>query len=151
MPAMNKILMFGKNIDSNNKQLTDYISQYDLTDNISLLGITHNLHEFYSVFDILVSSSVTEGFPNVLAEAMACEIPCVSTDVGDAALIIGNTGKLVPASDPDTMANKVIELIESGSEKRRELGVIARNRIQQNYSIKAMVNSYKSLYESMLS
>jgi len=149
-PAI-KILMFGKNIDSNNKQLTDYISQYDLTDNISLLGITHNLHEYYSVFDILVSSSVTEGFPNVLAEAMACERPCVSTDVGDAALIIGNTGKIVSVSDPDTMANKVIELIMFGPEKRRELGVMARNRIQKNYSIKTMANSYKTLYDSISS
>ena len=146
-----KILMFGNNIDSNNKQLSGYIKQYGLTENILLLGIKHNLKEYYSVFDILVSSSITEGFPNVLAEAMASEIPCVSTDVGDASLIIGNTGKVVPISNPDTLANKVIELINSEPEKRRELGVMARNRIQENYSIKTMVNSYKTLYESISS
>ena len=60
--------------------------------------------KIYNSFDLLVSSSCGEGFSNAIAEAMACAVPCVGTAVGDSALIVGKTGLVVPAQNPQALA-----------------------------------------------
>jgi glycosyltransferase involved in cell wall biosynthesis len=102
--------------------------------------------------DIATTASLSgEAFPIVIGEAMACEIPCVVTDVGDSALIVGNTGKVVSPSDPVGLAQAWRELIEAGPDVRRRLGTAARRRVEQNFALPAIVNRYQAVYESLVS
>ena len=93
----------------------------------------------------LVSSSLTESFSNVIGEAMACGVPCVVTDVGDSARIVGDVGVVVPAQSPSPLASAVINLLMMSSEKRREWGSKARRRIVSEYSLERMVAATEAL------
>jgi glycosyltransferase involved in cell wall biosynthesis len=102
-------------------------------------------------FDIVSSSSIGEGFPNTIGEAMACEVPCVVTNVGDSAAIVGDTGRVVPPGNPGALAKAWEELIDLGAAGREELGRRARARIVENFSLAAVVHRYESLYLDILS
>jgi glycosyltransferase involved in cell wall biosynthesis len=69
---------------------------------------------FFGALDIATSSSLSEAFPMAVGEAMACGTPCVVTDVGDSALIVGDTGKVVPADDPKSLAAAWEQLLGTG-------------------------------------
>jgi glycosyltransferase involved in cell wall biosynthesis len=102
--------------------------------------------------DIATTASLSgEAFPVVIGEAMACEIPCVVTDVGDSALIVGDTGKVVAPSDPAGLAQAWEELMEAGPEVRRRLGAAARRRVAQNFALPAIVKRYQAIYEALVS
>jgi glycosyltransferase involved in cell wall biosynthesis len=80
---------------------------------------------------------------------MACDVPCAVTDVGDSAYLIGNTGFVAPPRDPDALANAISRLIEMGCAGRRQLGASARNRIETEFSLPAIVRRYEDLYLSL--
>jgi len=92
-----------------------------------------------SSLDILCSSSTSEGFANVIGEAMACEVPCVATDVGDSAFILGGTGVVVPPRNPRLLADGLLKLASLSKEERRKLGGRARARIQRKFSLEQMI------------
>jgi glycosyltransferase involved in cell wall biosynthesis len=97
-----------------------------------------------NAIDIACSSSrFGEGFSNAVGEAMACEVPCVVTDVGDSRSIVGDTGIVVPRERPDELAAALLELISD----RRERGRRARKRIVANYSVRQMVERTEALLE----
>ncbi len=97
--------------------------------------------------DILaMPSSWGEGFPNILGEAMACGIPCVATDVGDAARLIGQTGLVVPVGDAPAMAQALDRLVRLGPSGRELMGSAARKRIRDNYSLQRIATDYADLY-----
>jgi len=96
------------------------------------LGTRMDMPAVYSAFDVAVSSSAFgEGFSNTLGEAMACQVPCVTTDVGDAATIVADTGRVVPRRDPRRLAEGIAEI---AADDRVRLGQQARLRIEQFYS-----------------
>ena len=106
---------------------------------------------FYSALDCLImSSAYGEGFPNVLVEAMACEVPCVATDVGDSGLIVGSTGRVVPVGSPDELAGAVLDIINMVPEARWELGVAACGRIVEHFSFERMVDQYEAVYAGLV-
>jgi glycosyltransferase involved in cell wall biosynthesis len=92
---------------------------------------------------------VTEAFPNVLGEAMACGVPCVTTDVGDAARIVAGLGRVVPARDPARLAAALGEVLGLTDEERRDLGGRGRERIAAEYSLAAVLGRYADLYENL--
>jgi len=95
-----------------------------------------------NALDLSCSSSVTEGFSNAVAEAMACGLPCVVTDVGDSALLVGDTGWVVPHSDPEALAAALVEAVgEVGSDR----GERARRRIVENFSVTNLVDTTADL------
>jgi glycosyltransferase involved in cell wall biosynthesis len=102
-----------------------------------------------AAFDIACVSSSSEGFPNVIGEAMSCEIPCVVTDVGDSALIVGQTGRVVPPRDSKALAAGLRELIDLGREGRRQIGRTARQRVKELYDLPDIVRRYENLYEEL--
>ena len=96
-----------------------------------------------------LSSSFGEGFPNVVAEAMACGAPVVSTDVGDAAEIIDAAGIIVPVRASDAMASAWRRLYDEGATARSKMGLAARRRIIDRYALPSIVARYEKLYEAM--
>ena len=111
------------------------------------LGERGDLERLYPAFDLVtLSSAFGEGLPLVLAEAMACGVPCVATDTGDCAAIIGDTGLIVPPRDPAALAAAWRQMIALGPAGRQALGVRAQARIARHYDIAAIVARYEALY-----
>ena len=95
-------------------------------------------------------SSVCEAFPNVLAEAMACGVPCVATDVGDSSLIVGSTGWLVPVKDPRALAESIALALREPQPQHEHRRQLARARIVSLFSINTMINKYMQLYSDLV-
>lgn len=95
----------------------------------------------------VLSSAFGEGLPNVVAEKMLTELPCVVTDVGDAARLVGDSGIVVPPREPARMADALRRLIDVGDNERTALGQRARQRVASQYSIDAMMAAYARLWQ----
>jgi glycosyltransferase involved in cell wall biosynthesis len=106
-----------------------------ISDKVIWAGALSDMPAVYSALDLLVSSSFSEGFPNVIGEAMACGVPCVVTDTGDSALIVGETGCVVEPRNPSALAGAIISLMEKDPQER---GRRARARILENFSVERM-------------
>lgn len=145
-----KLLIIGRNINHNNNELMSLITEYKLNQIVILLDQQPDIHLYYNAFDLYLLSSRTEAFPNVVAEAMLCCKPCIVTDVGDAALIVGDTGIIVPIGSHEVMAEAVMEFLDLDKTKFLQLGFKARKRIEENFSLKNMVFSYEKLYLKIL-
>ena len=113
-----------------------------------LLGERRDIPDLMAATDIAVCSSHTEGFPNTIGEAMASGVVCVSTDVGDAAAIIGNSGALVPKADPPALAQKLVEFLDIAPEARAVMGSTARQRIEEKFSLSAVAARYADLFRN---
>jgi len=109
---------------------------------IRFLGERVDVPKIMSALDIVVSSSAWgEGFPNVIGEAMASEVPCVVTDVGDSAYIVGKYGWVCSVEDDQCIASSLLQLIED-KEERKTSGKQARKRIKENYSMDKIKKEY---------
>ncbi|MCU0939908.1 MAG: glycosyltransferase, partial [Burkholderiaceae bacterium] len=78
----------------------------------------------------------------------ACAVPCVSTDVGDAAAVVGEAGRIVPPADSERLATAIVEVLKLGPDGRRALGEAGRERVKRHYSIAAVAEQYRALYAS---
>jgi len=147
-------VLVGPNVDQQNPALSSQICKLGIADQLHLLGERQDIPDVMTSFDIFTTSSAYgESFPNVLGEAMSCQIPCVATDIGDSRTIIGDTGVVVPPKDPQALADAWQKLIILGQEKRQDLGKQARQRIQDNFNLdgeNSFVRQYESLYEISL-
>jgi glycosyltransferase involved in cell wall biosynthesis len=139
-------LLFGMGITWDNTQLGAWMSAAGLRERCHLLGLRHDISRLFSGMDIATTASRSEAFPIVIGEAMACGTPCVVTDVGDSALIVENTGSVVPPEDPHTLAEAWRGLIHAGPAVRRRLGIAARERVQRNFSLPVIVERYQKIY-----
>ena len=144
-------VLVGTDVDKENATLTNLITELDISDRVYLLGERRDIPQITPALDILTSSSAFgEAFPLVIGEAMACGVPCVATDLGDSAWIIGNTGKIVPIKNPQALATAWQKLISLGTEGRKSLGEAARRRIIDYFSLDSVVAQYESLYEQAI-
>jgi glycosyltransferase involved in cell wall biosynthesis len=115
------------------------------------LGERSDVPRLLCGLDILtLSSAFGEGFPNVLGEGMATEVPCVATDVGEARTIVGDTGHIVAPRDPDALCRAWRELDALGPQGRAELGRRARRCIEERYSIGSVVRQHEALYRDLV-
>jgi glycosyltransferase involved in cell wall biosynthesis len=120
--------------------LEQHASALGLTTKLTWAGARNDMSAVYSALDIASSSSAYgEGFSNTIAEAMACGVPCVVTDVGDSALIVGDTGNVVPAGEHRVLAAAIRRLINLPPEQRREMGEACRARVVSEYGIERLL------------
>jgi glycosyltransferase involved in cell wall biosynthesis len=120
--------------------------------NVIRLGRRHDVARLFAAADFVVSSSrFGEGFSNVLGEGMACGLPAIATDVGDAKLIVGDTGLVVPPEDPVALAAGIRTLAGESAAARAERGARARARIVENFDLAGAVERHVQLYASLAS
>lgn len=116
-------------------------NELGITDILIWLQGRNDMPAVYNALDGLCMSSIFgEGFPNAVGEAMACGLPCIVTDVGDAALLIGTTGLVVPPGDVGKLTEALIALESMPSAERKNLGTLARQRISGEFSVEQMVS-----------
>jgi glycosyltransferase involved in cell wall biosynthesis len=127
--------------------LAELAERTGVTGSVLLLGPCTDLPAVMNALDLHVTSSVTEGFPNVIAESMACGTPCVATDVGDAGFVIGDYGWIVPIKSPAPLAGAIGAALRLRGtpdwEKRRQSG---RAHCQTQFAIAKMVNAYRDTW-----
>ncbi|AFZ37643.1 glycosyl transferase group 1 [Stanieria cyanosphaera PCC 7437] len=147
-------ILVGPEVTPENYFLSQKIKELNLGNCVHLLGERHDTPRLTAALDIAtLCSAFGEAFPNVVGEAMCCEVPCVVTDVGDAGLIVGDVGKVIPPKNSEALAKAWQEMIELGNEGRNNLGRQARERIEQNFSLDSVnsaVHKYENLYLSIL-
>src|SRR5215467_246384 len=144
-----RFLLCGLGITSQNSQLTEWIKAAGLLDCCHLLGLRHDMQRIFAGIDIATTASRSEAFPVVIGEAMACGTPCVVTDVGDSAIIVGQTGIVVAPGDPNALANAWRKLIDAGPEIRGHLGMAARHRVESHFALQAIVERYQAIYTQL--
>jgi len=144
-------LLFGMGITWQNPELARWIDSAGIRERCHLLGARHDVSRLFSGVNIASTSSRSEAFPIVVGEAMACGTPCVVTDVGDSALIVENTGKVVAPEDPHALAEAWRSLIDAGPAVRRRLGIAARSRVERHFALPEIVQSYQNIYAQLAS
>jgi glycosyltransferase involved in cell wall biosynthesis len=143
-------LLIGSGLDNDNSTLVAQIEQLKIQDRIHLLGVRSDISRLSAALDICsLSSAYGEAFPLVIGEAMSCGVPCVVTDVGDSAWIVGNAGRVVPPKNAPALAQAWQELLELEPQARAELGERARDRVIKDFSLEFIVDRYEELYVSL--
>jgi len=143
-------VLVGQGVDKDNHLLIKLIEDLKITKNVHLLGEHMDVEEITAGLDIACSSSSRgESFSNAIGEAMACGIPCIVTDVGASAWMVGETGIVVKPGDRKAFADAMITLIKMSSEERLRLGKLARDRIIKNFSLNLIVKRYEDMYKNL--
>lgn len=142
-------ILAGVGVDQANHELRAEIDAAGLAGRVFLLGELEDVTPVLQALDILtLSSAYGEGFPNVIAEAMLCGVPCVATKVGDSAAIIGPYGRVVPIRDPAAIAGAWNELLDLDADSLARMKSSGRERIASRYALNAVVSQYAALYGS---
>lgn len=145
-----RFVLVGHGLDVSNAELSAWILEEGLSGRVHLLGRRDDMPRITAGIDAAcLASAWGEGFPNVLGEAMACAVPCITTDIGDSAWVVGNTGKVVSARSPQAMAEAMLALEALGAEGREALGARARQRVLENFSLDAVAQQYKAYYDQI--
>ncbi|HEY4818062.1 MAG TPA: glycosyltransferase [Candidatus Acidoferrum sp.] len=139
-------LLCGIDVTWQNSQLAGWIELAGLRERCHLLGLRRDVPRLFAAMDIATTASRSEAFPIVIGEAMACGTPCVVTDVGDSAMMVDQTGIVVAPGDPNALAEAWRKLIDAGPEVRGRLGMAARQRVEQNFALPAIVDRYQAIY-----
>lgn len=137
----------GDNVNCKNEKINNIVLANTLESRVLLLGQVTNVHELLPALDYLTQTSIGEGFPNVVAEAMSCGVECIVTDVGESLEIIGPTGFQIPLRDPIKLAAtwRAVLLRDSNTIPQKRIEV--RQRIESNFSINRIAAIYSAQYD----
>ena len=138
-------------VGSGTEPLASMIRKAGLEAQVICAGVDTDPAAALAGFDIAVSSSLGEGFPNAVAEGMATGIPTVATDVGDTRVLLGDSLYLVPPAQPERLATAIMTLLRLSGSDRRALGESLRRRVEQRFDIAAAIDAYVALYRQIIS
>jgi glycosyltransferase involved in cell wall biosynthesis len=140
-------VLVGPDVDRSNVQLASWIEHENLGGHVHLMGERDDIRRLMSAFDLFtISSAWGEASPTVILEALACETPCVVTDIGDSAIMLGDAGQVVPPRDPEALCRGWLSLLSLPDPERARLGRRGRERVQNTYSLDIMLEEFASLY-----
>jgi glycosyltransferase involved in cell wall biosynthesis len=142
-------VLAGTNVVADNETLRSAIAVSGAHGRMHLLGERADIPRLTAALDIASCSSSSESFSNVVGEAMSCAVPCVVTNVGDLAHVVGDTGRIVPARDATAMAAAWAEFVDLGPAGRQETGWRARERVVTLFSLDNAVRGYEAMYERL--
>lgn len=131
----------------NNPEVKALFDQYQLNQNkVQLLDQISDMPAFYQSIDAFLMTSITEGFPNVLVEAMASGLSCISTDVGDAKYIVQDLGTIVPPRNALALADAILSYVDKTEAEKLILKQATRERVEQNFSIETVSRQYVQVW-----
>lgn len=146
LPCHYRLVIIGEGEQRRN--IEKVIDDFNLVSRVTLLGGINSVSDYYSACDLFVLSSRWEGFGLVVAEAMACKCITVCTDAGGVKEVVGDANFVVPISNPQALANKILEVSELSEEKKSLIGNQNRAHVIKNFSITSVVDRWLSLYKS---
>ncbi|OQM77582.1 glycosyl transferase family 1 [Pseudaminobacter manganicus] len=148
-PGLHLVLV-GNECDENNAALGRLLQSSGGPDKIHLLGRRADVPAVMNALDLHILSSYSEAFPNVVAEAMGCGTPCVVTDVGDAGLIVGDIGWVVPPKNSTALAEAIADALDELQDAPRWCArqYAARQRIVSEFSLDGMVSRYRQVWDA---
>ena len=130
-----------------NADVKALFEQYQLdAEKVHLLDQISDMPAFYQSVDAFLMTSITEGFPNVLVEAMASGLPCISTDVGDAKYIVQDLGSIVPPRNAQVLADAILQYAQKTEAEKQALKQATRERVEQNFSIATVSRQYMQVW-----
>lgn len=139
--------LVGSGVSESNRELVEQIESLGLSKNVFLVGQVDEPERIYRTLDVhILPSSFGEGFPNVVAESMLAGVPNLVSDVGDSARVVGDTGWVVPPNSSQALVDTILLVLNCGQEELLLSGMRARERIEQNFSLDAMVENYVREY-----
>jgi glycosyltransferase involved in cell wall biosynthesis len=145
-----RFLMAGPGVERSNTELTSAIESRGLGGRAYLLGNRDDAERVTAALDVASCTSWAESFPNVVGEAMACGVPCVATDVGDTAELLGGCGTVVPAGDAAAAVVAWSRWLAADPASRASASDAARARIVEQYALAGMIERYHELYRQVL-
>lgn len=145
-----RCVLVGHGMDESNGSLQSLINRFGLRDKVILLGERDDIPDVMNALDVHVLSSCAEGFPNVVAEAMAVGVACVVTNVGDAARIVGGHGWVAPPQNADALAHVVNQAVSLlGTAEMAERIRLGRERVGNLFSLETMVSAYQGVWRRL--
>lgn len=142
-----RFVLAGLGMDSDNPHLSALIEEYHLASHAILVGTRSDVPAIMNALDLHVLSSVGEAFGNVTLEAMACGTPCVSTNVGSARLLVGDTGWVVPPGDASSLAEGIRTALRALDDRGKEaIGMTCRAHVAERFSLDAMAQEYTRVW-----
>lgn len=145
-----RLLLCGAGLGAGESYFADMPFTAEARKAVVALGARDDLARLWQAADAFVLSSRGEAFPNVVAEAMACGLPCVVTDVGDAAEIVGDTGVVVPPSDSEALSNAMLNLCSMKPTARLALGAAARLRVLERFTLERMAAGFRRVWDDVI-
>lgn len=142
-----RFLMVGRYLEWSNTSLRRWVESAGLVDRFVLIGEQPDVPSYLAAMDIFCLPSRSEAFPNVVVEAMAMGLPCVVTQAGDAAAIVGSDGFVVPVKDSVALAGALVQMCEMDPGDRNNMGESGARRVRTEYGIERMKQEFEKIYE----
>ncbi len=139
-----RLVCIGRGVEG---AMLDAVVASDVSRRVHLLPERQKIFEVFPGFDLYCSSSVAEGFPNVVAEALCCGLPVVATDTGATRDLLGTHGVLVKPRSSEALLGGLLQVMSEPEHQRRSRGVMGRYFIEREHSVGRVVHSYGRLYE----
>lgn len=145
-----RFLMVGRDLDRSNTTLMAWLAASGCAERFVLLGERDDVPVVLAAMDIFCSSSRTEAFPLVVGEAMLLARACAVTDVGDTALLVGDTAVVVVRENAEALAQGLEKLLLAGPAGREQLGRRARERVIHEFTLERVYERTEALYARVI-
>lgn len=131
------------------RQMQQFAATLGIDDRVHWVPARADMPAVYNALDVACVSSNSEGFPNVLAEAMSCGIPCVATDVGDVAWLLARPASIAPVGDAHGLADRMQSLLELDAVRSATIAREERERVVMHFSVTSLVSNTERALSSL--